>query len=56
MYPLVLQRVLETELPEVLLSHKDDILETLEAIANDESMLIFFYYSNFSFIVFERVF
>lgn len=34
-YPRVLECILQTELPELMLSHKDEILATLDAIAND---------------------
>jgi len=34
-YPRVLECILQTELPELMLNHKDEILDTLETIAND---------------------
>lgn len=35
MYPRVLECILQTESPELMLSHKDEILETLDMIASD---------------------
>lgn len=34
-YPRVLECILQTELPELMLNNKDEILDTLDAIAND---------------------
>ena len=36
MYPRVLECILQTESPELMLNHKDEILETLGTIANDQ--------------------
>lgn len=44
-YPRVLECILQTELPELLLNHKDEILATLEAVANDTGKADF--YSSF---------
>lgn len=35
MYPRVLECILQTESPELMLSHKDEILETLDMVASD---------------------
>lgn len=35
-YPRVLECILQTESPEVMLNHKDEILATLDKIANDQ--------------------
>lgn len=34
-YPRVLECILQTELPELMLNNKDEILDTLDMIAND---------------------
>lgn len=34
-YPRVLECILQTELPDLMLNHKDEILDTLDTIAND---------------------
>lgn len=36
LYPRVLECILQTESSEIILAHKDEILETLEIVANDK--------------------
>lgn len=42
LYPRVLESILQTESSELILAHKEEILETLNIVANDAGMFIIY--------------
>lgn len=53
-YPRVLECILQTELPELMLNNKDEILDTLDTIANDTGEVLSLLLFLLQFLIMEK--